>query len=303
MAGIRHPARHTIYFWLSRRIQSTKAVIKELENHELPIPIEYDDVETLTTDILRVRQEMVFPPNFEPRVESPNAATRAFLAKWRIKDAWRTSPFLASATDVLFAPQIRHQLELLLLSPLSAGAIAKRLVERFELPPTTMNVGVVRAFAHYYWDTQSMNPAQWQRFLSTYYKDLESEYTLALKAPRNEAGAALAIAMADKDPQQLAIVHRYETCSSMAFGMFMNHALAAAKGTTKHTYAALASLNMMRMADEELEKHRGGSTDLIFELQRIKTVYDRGQPLQITEAPFIHRPVIDVPTEGSDDDS
>ena len=301
MAGIRHPARHTIYYLLSKRVHSVKDILVELKNLELPVPVDYEDVQALTTDILRVRQAMQFPVNFEPRASSPNPGTRALLERWRIKDAWRASPFLGAATDVLFEPQVRHQLELLLLSPLSAASIAKRLSQRFELPTAAMNTGVVRAFAHYYWDVQSMDPAQWHKFLDDHYSEFEMEYELALKAPRSEAGAALVIAIADKDPQQLATVHRYETCSSMAFGMFMHHSLASAGKTTKHTYAALAALNMMRMADEELEKHRGGSTDLLHELQRIKTIYDRNQPLQITDATFIPRPVLEVQNGGEDE--
>lgn len=301
MASVRHPARHTIYYLLSKRVHSVKEILERLEQLELPVPEDYAEIEVLTTEMLRVARAMQFPANFEPRAPRPNALTQAFLERWRIKDAWRASPFLGAATDVLYEPQVRHELELLLLSPLNGSAIAKRLSERFALPSSAMNTGVVRAYAHYYWDPHSMDPSQWARFLAQHYPDLETEFSIALKAPRSEAGAALVIAVADKDPQQLAVVQRYETCSSLAFGLFMHHALASTGGSTKHTYAALAALNAMKIADEELDKHRGGSTDLIQELQRIRTIYDRQPPLQITQAAFIQRPVLEVHQGGNDE--
>jgi hypothetical protein len=297
VTAIAHPARHNIYYMLSQRVRDAKSILKELAEYGLPVPDDYEDVEQLTIDILRARQAMHFPIQFEPRAKTPNAQTLAFLKRWKILDMWRKSPFVGAATSILIEPQVRHELELLLLGPLTASAISKRLVERFDLPMFAMNPGVVRAYGHYYWNVHAMNPGQWRKFLHACYPDRALEYIAVLKAPRSEAGAALSIAIADKDPQQLGILHRYEAASTLAFGMMMHHALAEDGLATKHTYAAFTALNMMRMADEELEKHRGGSSDLISEMQKLRTIYDQTEPLKITQATFIQRPVLQVESE------
>jgi hypothetical protein len=293
VAAIQHPARHYIYYLLSKRIYDAKAVISLMELLGLPVPSSDYELEPLVLEVLRVRATMTFPKAFNPRDTPPNEATLAWLRHWKIRDMWLGSPYLAAATDILSEPHVRHLVELLLLGPLSHNAIATRVAQRFELPKHAMNSAVVRAYSHYYWDPTSMDPGQWRIFIKRYYQSVATEYHAALQAPRSKAGAAFVIAVADKDPQSLSPADRYETASTMAFGMLMHHALDDSR-TTGQTYAAFTALNMMRMADEELSKHRGASSDLIDELRRLETVYDKGEPLQITQAHFIHRPLLEV---------
>jgi hypothetical protein len=296
VAAIRHPARHYIFYLLSKRVYDAKTVISMMGDLGLPVPREDWDYffEDLTRDILRTRTEMMFPAGFNPREKRLGEETLTWLRKWKIHDMWRATPTVATAIELLSEPHVRHLLELLLLGPLSAGAIAARLCARFGLPAQVMNSAVVRAYSHYFWDPNAMDPAQWKKFLEVHYKDTKDDYLAALSAPRSAAGAAFVIAVADKDPQLLSSAERYEAASTMAFGLMMHHALAD-RASTGHTYAAFTALNMMRMADEELSKHRGGSSDLIEELKRMETVYDRQPPLQITQASYISRPALEAP--------
>lgn len=310
MVAIKHPARNYIAFLISQRIYDTKGVVAKLSDLGLPVPNNDFDRYTfqeLTKDILRVRAEMTFPVGFNPRDNPRSDQTEAWLQRWRVRDMWAQTPATRVALELLGEAQIRHQLELLLLGPLDASSIAERISARFGLPFSSMNAAIVKTYSHYFWDSTAMNTAQWGAFIQTHYSASRFEFEAALSAPRNAAGAALTIAIADKDPQSLSPADRYETASAMAFGMLMMHSLSSEAGTG-HTYAALASLNMMRMADDELAKHRGASVDLIDELRRLNTVYDKKKPLQITEASYIQRPVIDaqnpevidVPNEGNE---
>lgn len=305
MTAISHPARHYIYYLLSKRIYDVKGVIKQLEEIGLPYPRDSEyHFDELTREILRTRAGMTFPGAFNPRAKPPTAETAAWLKEWKLRDIWSGAPAVTAAIALLTEPHVRHLLEMLLLGPLSASAISSRLAARFDLPFASMNASVVRAYAHYFWDVTALNPTQWRAFIAANYQQTKSELMAALQAPRSSAGAAFVIAIADKDPQLLTPAERYEAASTMAFGMMMHHSLAG-EGSTGHTYAAFTALNMMRMADEELARHRGASTDLLDELRRLETVYDKATPLKITEATYIQRPVleavnpevIDVPDE------
>jgi hypothetical protein len=294
VTAIKHPARHYIYYLLSKRIYDTKGAIKALSELGLPVPDQELDgynFGEFARDILRTRATMTFPANFNPRARPLTPETLLWLKAWKVKDIWSGVPSVQGALNLLSEPHVRHQLELLLLGPLTHAAIAKRIGDRFELPFEAMNPSVVRAYSHYFWDVTALNPSQWRKFLNVHYASTQSEFVAALSAPRSAAGAAFVIAVADKDPQLLSATARYEAASSMAFGMMMHHALAN-DSSTGHTYAALAALNMMRMADEELERHRGGSTELLEELTRLRTLYDQSQPLKITQAEYIHRPIL-----------
>lgn len=290
--ALKHPARHYLLYLLSTRLYDVKGVLAAMGELGLPVPTDVFDLENLTLEILRVRATLTFPIPFNPQAAAPTPATTAWLKRWRVQDVWRGHKAVAAATELLAEPTIRHMLELLLLGPLSASAIAQRLADRFDLPSHAMHAGVVRAYAHYFWDVDALDPGQWRHFIEVHCKGSRVEYVAALQAPRSRAGAAFVIALADKDPQALSPADRYEAASTMAFGMMMHHALAEAPSTGR-TYAAFTALNMMRMADEQLALHRGASSDLISQLERLKPIYDPGTPLRITDAPYIQRPVLE----------
>lgn len=300
MAALRHPARHFIYYLLSRRIYDAQAVIKELEDFGLPVPHRIfsdkelhhlevgSDFYVLARDVLRARVEMTFPAAFEPNKRVWSEETRLFLERWKIAGMWRSDRAVTTAIEMLTEPPIRTALELLLLSPLAARDIAHRLCVRFELEPNVMNAAVVRAFSHYFWDVNALDNAQWRNFVSVHRKHSSDEYLSMLAAPRSKSGAAFAIAVVDRDPQLLSATDRYEAASAMAFSMLMRQAVSDKTGAP---YAAFTALNMMRMADDELEKHRGGSSDLLTEFTRIRVLHDQQKPLSIIDVPYVQRPL------------
>ncbi len=304
MGVIRHPARHYIHYLLSRRIYSTKGVIEEMGKLGLPVPKNlyaesekprrqwpnsYDETDfaVLCTDVLKVRQLMEFPANFEPQKKRPNEATRLFLEQWRIGAFWRMDTAVGHALALMTDAPIQSALELYLLSPLGYGEIARRLCARFALEPSVMNAAVVRAFGHYFWDSTALTPQQWKLFTSEYRPGEVDQFHALLEAPRNEAGAAQAIGIIDHDFPLLPAVQRYEAVSAMMFSVFMRQAQSRSPGAA---YAAYAAINAMRVADDEIEKHQGGTSDLIAEFQRIRVLHDQQAPMKITDAPFVQRP-------------
>jgi hypothetical protein len=314
--SIRHPARHFIHYLLSRRVHNTAAVIKQMKEFELPLPDRFyygcevrlkqgpaidpdrdGDFGALCHQILKTRHEMEFPAEFEPHVRRPNAETSAFLRKWKIHDMWRGVPATHRAIEMLMDPPIRSALELFLLSPLAARDIAHRISQRFELDPATMDAATVRAFGHYFWDVNALSPSEWRLFVSSHRSSEREDYLSMLQAPRSVAGAAFSIAVIDRDPQLLPPVDRYRAASAMAFSMLMRQMASDKNGAP---YAAHTALNMMRMADDELAKHEGASSELLAEFERIKTLHDTKRPLAITDAPFMQRRMLLVKNDADD---
>ncbi len=294
---LKHPARHYVHYLLSRRIYDVKAIIQEVETLELPIPELNKGVEEFTQQILKTRQKMIFPAGFNPHAAEPNEATLAFLQKWKILDVWQNSRFVGAAADLLSFPAVRRMLELLLLSPMAASHIAKRVSQRFSLPFHAMNVGVVAAYKHYFWDPEALSSSEWRAFLQDAVARDSEDYCLALQTPRNAAGVAFILSIVDKDPRLLNIADRYRMSSAVGFQLFMKHALGA-KGSGE-TYAAYAALNIMRTSDLELEKYQGGDSEIIEELRRFHTVHDQTKPLTINDLNFV-RPVLAITAEGEE---
>lgn len=302
LPSISLPSRHYAYFLLSRQIFDVKAITEALAELNLPTPKDGKELEIFVEQILRVRSAMKINFRFNPTADEPNDATLAFMRRWGITDAWRNNPFLAKAMDILWNPPIRRMLELLLLSPMTPRGIAERVATRFNLPEHAMNAGVVRAFKHYFWDFGSMDLAQWREFLSKHHANSAFEFISALQAPRSKAGLAFVLSLVDKDPRLLSPRDRYEMASAAGFTKFMQHVFGGDRtnnASTRDTYAAFAALNIMRMADTELEKYQGADTEFLLQLQRIVPAYDNMQPLSIKDNPYI-RPSLPIVTEGEE---
>lgn len=303
VSGLKHPARHYAYYLLSKRIFNTNAVIAQMRDLGLAAPLQDSAVELdhFVKGALSVRREMQHPENFNPKESAPNEDTLAFLTRWQIRDAWQQSPYLAKATELLQEPQLRFALELMLLGPMSVMAITRRLQERYGLPEQVMNVGVVRAFKHYYWDPAALSPVQWRDFLEAHHKAESTEYLGALNAPRNIAGAAYVLAIADRDLSLLDAAARYEVASAQSFKQFM--ALTCnTKPSGNAAFASFAALNAMKLADSELDKYRGATSDLIQTIDRLETIYDKRPSLSITHANFV-RPVIETTGENVEEET
>lgn len=291
MLLLHHPARHYIHYLLSRRTLSIRNLLEHLGDLNFPLPQERAGIEDLVGDLQRLQKDMKIPAGFNPTDPNPNPATAAFFERWKIGAMWRRDPFVKHATDAMMEPHIRRSLEVMLLGPLNVAAIANRLADRWSMSPDVMNARTIREFSHYYWLYSSMNVSQWRNFFFTHYpKGDHSDLLMALNAPRTGAGAALTLAVSDRGADSLSSADAYNAFRNTAFVMYMQHATME-RPSLARTQGAFFALQTFRMAEEELDKTRGASAELLEELRKMETVYDRGRVLTIREVPVL-RPLL-----------
>jgi hypothetical protein len=270
---------------------SIRDILEHLGDLNFPLPQERAGIEDLVGDLQRLQRDMKIPSGFNPTDENPNAATASFFEKWKVGAMWRRDPFVKHATDAMMDPHVRRSLEVMLLGPLSVAAIANRLADRWSLSPDVMNARTIREFSHYYWLYTSMNISQWKSFFFTHYpKGDYSDLLMALNAPRTGAGAALTLAVSDRGADALSSSEAYNAFRNTAFVMYMQHATME-RPSLARTQGAFFALQTFRMAEEELDKTRGASAELLEELRKMVTVYDRGRVLTIREVPVL-RPML-----------
>jgi hypothetical protein len=305
---LRHPARHYIYYLFSKRALNTEQVLGHLDELRLPLPQDAKELTNFTARLIAERQKMRIPANFDPSGETVNAETANFLMEWKIFDIWRRDPFVGAASDVLNEPLIRRMVEALLLGPLSPAAVARRVRERFGLPEAAMNVAVIKAFTHYYWDISCMSMPEWRAFITKNFPDTDNQdFLAAAMAPRNAAGAAVVLALTDRSADTLTPAVRYQAMLDQAWNMFMGHSLLQTRPSIQRTQGALLAFQMVKMADDELAKHRGGSADLLEEFRRIDTIYDQQRLNTVQDLPALRAParlpaIIDVEPLPADPD-
>lgn len=294
-----HPSRHYIYYLFSKRALDVPTIVQRLVDLWLPVPTDEKKMAQFTNMLLAARQKMHFPAGYNPL--DSNEGTEAFLRRWKIEGMWRHDPFVARAGDVLLAPPIRRMVEVLLLGPLSLADIARQVRERFALPQDVMNTRVISSFMHYYWDYGALNHEQWTDCLFYWMPGYNNDLLTALKAPRSPAGAALAIAAADRGgAQSLNPVAMYSAIRDQGFQMFMEHALNE-KPSLLRTQGAMFALNIITQAEEQLDKRRGTTAELLEHLHKIETVYDNKKLRSVNDLPTIREslPAV-IDAEGED---
>lgn len=281
---LRHPSRHYIYFLFSKRNRDVASIIAHLGELRLPLPQEAGELKEFARSLLAERERVEIPPGFDPLAQNRNEATSRFLDKWKITDMWLNQNYVGTAADILFIPQMRRMLETLLLGPLDYGSIARHVRGRFGLSEEEMNTGVVRAYSHYYWEYGALNTPEWRELIWSWHKGVNDDYMTALMAPRTQGGAHLAVAAADRGGHSLDAITQYSTMRDYGFRMFMQHALTG-KPSLSRTQGAMMALNIVTMTEDELDKRRGGSAELIEELKKIEAVYDTTPTTTINELP------------------
>jgi hypothetical protein len=274
---------------------TTGEVIAHLDDLRFPLPQLDTDLVKFVQRVVTERQRMVIPPDFDPLAPTMNPETIAFLGQWQIGDMWRNDPFVGLAVDLLDDAVVRRMIEALLLGPISPMAIAQRIRNRFGFEESVMNVRVIRAFSHYFWDASALNPAEWKTLIARWLPDQNNyDYLGALQSPRSPAGAALTLALVDRSADGLSPVVQYSAFRDHGFNLFMEHALLQSKPSLQRTQGAFMAFNMVKMADEELTKHRGGSADLLDAFRQIETRYDHTAIATVKDLPALSPAIIDV---------
>lgn len=281
---LRHPSRHYIYYLMSKRNRGVADIVAHLGDLMLPMPQKEDALKILVANLVKERDLVAIPPDFDPTAKKRSSNTEEFLARWRINDMWSGHPDVGRAIDLLEIVQVRRMLETLLLGPLSMGSIAQHVRQRFGLSSDEMNTGIVRAYSHYFWDYTALSTSEWRTVVIEWCPGTSDDYMMALLAPRTPGGAHLAVAAADRGGNSLDTVTQYATARDYSFRMFMQYALMGKPGLSTAQSAMLA-FNMMRGAEEELDKRRGGGAELLEELKKIEAQHDLEKTKTVHELP------------------
>jgi len=153
MSVSRSPNEVFIKFLLSQREHDESVILRMLEDFGL--------VGIGPAYIRRVQMEMEpFPDPWEPMKK--DGPSKEFLKQHGIHDLWFPSPHVKEAYEILSGPQIRADVEQLLLSPLRIEEIVTRLNKHHGV---TLTPEGVRAFGHYFWNRKLLPMHEWVEFL------------------------------------------------------------------------------------------------------------------------------------------
>jgi hypothetical protein len=149
----RSPSEVFIRFLLSQREHDANTILRMLEDFRL---------EGLGPSyIKKVQMDMEpFPDPWEPnKKEGP---CRDYLKKHGIYDLWFPSPQVKEAYEILSAPQLRADVEQLLLSPLRVEEVVARLNKHHSV---SLSIDGVQAFGHYFWNKKLLPMHEWVGYL------------------------------------------------------------------------------------------------------------------------------------------
>jgi hypothetical protein len=149
MAITRSPAEYFIKFLLSQRAHDTNAILRILEDFGL------EGLTSRYLDQLRTKMEP-WPDPWE--AGQVFGATREYLKQQGIHDLWYPSAHVKEAYEILGNPQLRADVEQLLLSPLRIEDVVARLNKHHEI---SLTVAGVQAFGHYFWNRKLLPMHEW----------------------------------------------------------------------------------------------------------------------------------------------
>jgi hypothetical protein len=111
-----------------------------------------------------------------------------------------------------------------------------------------------------------------------------ADYMMALTATNDAAGAAITL-MAAGAPGSLSNVVVFQAMRDNFFRMFMEHSLQD-RPSLARTQGAYFAYQGVRDSEEQLDKFRGASAELLDELHKIETIYDRRKLTTVNELPL-----------------
>jgi hypothetical protein len=149
MAINRSPSEYFIKFLVSQREHDTNAILRMLEDFGLfGLTARY-------IDTIKVRMEP-FPDPWEPGQAS--GPTRDYLKQHGIHDLWYPSAHVKEAYEILGNPQLRADVEQLILSPLRIEDVVSRINKHHNIGLTLSGV---QAYGHYFWNRKLLPMHEW----------------------------------------------------------------------------------------------------------------------------------------------
>ncbi len=309
-----HPARHYIHYLISKapfdpkppkKVNEKTApeaipqippfalnVVRQLGNYGLPVPQTTDLLTIFCRELVDTRNTMraKMPPGFNPTAKVPNAATKRFLVSWGMEDAWaREKSFVSAVSLFERRADVRRALSVLLLGSLEHKDAAKIIRNFYGLPERDMNTRVVSLYAHYFWNTEILDVQQLRYcFGKDWLPGWTNDYLVALTLPRTPLGAGETVNLALRTDSVFNPVHTFALAQSTAMRVMLESASWGGHPLQRSQALAL-SYNVFQNAEEQLDRRRGGSADVVEELRRILQQFDHS-PLRTTlEIPITAR--------------
>jgi hypothetical protein len=153
MAISRSPSEVFIKFLLSQQEHEPNTILRMLEDFGLEgLSLHY--IKKLQTDM------EPFPHPWEP--VKRDGPSRDYLKKHGIYDLWFPNPHVKEAYEILSNPQLRADVEQLLLSPLRIEEVVARLNKHHEI---SLTIEGVQAFGHYFWNKKLLAMHDWIEYL------------------------------------------------------------------------------------------------------------------------------------------
>ena len=149
----RSPSENFILFLLSQRTHDTNTILRLLEDFSL------DGISSHYIDKLRERMGE-FPEPWEP--EAKEGPCRDFLKKHGIRDLWLPSMHVKEAYEILGNPQLRADVEQLLLSPLRIEETTARVNKHHEIH---LSIEGIQAFGYYFWNKKLLPMHEWVEYM------------------------------------------------------------------------------------------------------------------------------------------
>lgn len=149
MAITRSPAEYFIKFLISQKEHDSNAILRVLDDLGL------EGLTNRYIDKLRIRMEP-WPDPWTPDNHSKQA--REYLKAQGIHDLWFPTDQVKEAYDILNSPQLRADVEQLLLSPLRIEDVVARINRHHGIILTILGV---RTFGHYFWNRKLLPMHEW----------------------------------------------------------------------------------------------------------------------------------------------
>lgn len=279
---IHHPSKRYIYYLISRRDKSTEQILRHLQELDLPLPSDKKEMVGLTAALLRAQHRIVPPSPFKPRATAPPPETRRFLEKWKITDAWRQTRHFTRVLELLEQRKVRRFLEVCLLGPLTNDTIVQHGQAFFG--NEVLDLGVVRAFLHYFWNVHEVSRPQWRRIAGN-WTQASNDYFVAMLSPPSLAGVRITLQAAGV-PVTIGDIEALEAIKDAFMSKSLNH-LMTEYPKFGDTQGALLAFQGAILAEERLDILRGGTSALLSKLDMIQTKYDDRALEAVQSAPML----------------
>jgi hypothetical protein len=151
MAYSRSPSENFIKYLISQRKFDTNTILRMME--------EYGMEGISSRYIEQLENEMGERPD---PWDDTDAECKEYLRQNKIADLWFPNGAVKEAYEIIAVPQLRADVEQLLLSPLRLEEVVSRLNSHHGI---TLTPDGVRAFGHYFWNKSLLSMHEWAEFL------------------------------------------------------------------------------------------------------------------------------------------